>query len=381
MEKSRAGSYQKMIEGYNAFLPATLPLSQQIDLSSIYNLLSEADRSIGLLCGIENSMPNFELIVRRYVEKEALLSSQIEGTQSSLVELLSSEGKHNKTVDVIEVENYFKALNHGIKRLQVDNFPFCLRLAKEIHEILMTGVRGDESANTPGEFRKSQNWIGGSKPSNAMFVPPPPHEVLNLLGNLEKYLHEDDLPPLAKCALIHYQFETIHPFCDGNGRTGRILITLYLVWKGLLKTPILYLSLYFKKNRQSYYDHLTIPRETGNFEKWTEFFLKGIVFTVKQVAETTNKIHEMKQRHLKTIAEQDEKIKNKLPMFEFLLQNPVVAITDVVNGLNLSHPTATTLIERFEKLGILEQISEGNRNKRYIYKEYMNILEEGCENF
>jgi Fic family protein len=378
MNNTRAGSLRKMPEGYSAFMPSTLPLDE-INLGSISRLLSEADRAIGSLRNVEHFVPNVNLLTKRYAEKEALLSSQIEGTQSSLVELLSSAHKTHKSVDVIEVENYFKALNHGITRLTKDDFPFCLRLVKEMHEILMTGVRGGEAGNTPGEFRTSQNWIGGSKPSNAIFVPPPPHEVINLMGNLEKYLHEDDVPPLIKCALIHYQFETIHPFCDGNGRIGRILITLYLIWKEVISTPILYLSLYFKKNRQSYYEYLSIPRQTGNFEKWIEFFLQGVVYTTQQINKTTDSIILLEKEDRKRLI--DVKSKHTDALLLAIQTSPIITLTEAAEMLNVTHETARNLIKSFVDIGILEQISEGNRNKRYIYKGYMDILEEGCENF
>ncbi len=365
-------------ESYSYFLPSEFPL-QDLDLSNIQNTLSEADRYIGQLHGIENNIPHFELIIERYAQKEALLSSQIEGTQSSLVALLSDNDKSSKSMDIREVKNYFNALNHGIKRIKQDNFPLCLRLLKEIHEILMTDVRGGESGNTPGELRKTQNWIGGTRPSNAMFVPPAPEKVSDLMSNLEKYIHEDDIPPLVKCALLHYQFETIHPFCDGNGRTGRILITLYLIYKDIISSPILYLSLFFKIDRQSYYDALTLPRKMGNFESYIGYFLNGIIVTSKQVIETSRKINELQLFNGVKIADMNDD--NAIILSSFIQKNPILQIKDFTANHHISFPTASKLFEKFVKMGILEQISEGQRNKRYKYSEYMKIFEEGTENY
>lgn len=221
-------------------------------------------------------LPNPALFVGMFIQKEALLSSQIEGTQSSLVDILGAEENHQPTADVGEVVNYVKAMHHGLKRLNVDDFPMSLRLLREIHGILMQQLRGGKPNLTPGEFRTMQNWIGGSNPSNVRFVPPPPDVTTELLNAFETYLHaDDDLPPRVRCALIHYQFETIHPFNDGNGRIGRLLIALYLVWQGVLDEPMLYLSAYLKAHQQEYYDRLTQVGTSGNYEAWIRFFLDG----------------------------------------------------------------------------------------------------------
>lgn len=378
MEISRAGKIIKATTGYRSFIPSTLPLREQIDIR-LCPLLSKADQAIGSLRGINHFVPNIDLIVRRYVEKEALLSSQIEGTQSSLIELWSNAEKSNKSVDVVEVENYFKALNHGIKRLKNDDFPFCNRLLREMHKILMTDVRGGEVGKTPGEFRKSQNWIGGTAPNNAYFVPPIPEEVGGLMSNLEKYFYKEDLPILVKCALIHYQFETIHPFNDGNGRIGRILITLYLMWKDVIPSPILYLSLFFKKRRESYYAHLSTPRETGNFEKWVNFFLEGIIYTIGQVNKTTDNIINLQKEDRRKLATIRSKYVEAL--YLAILSTPLISINEIAESLQITHETGRILVRQFEEAGVLEQISEGNRNKRYVYRAYLDILQEGCENF
>ena len=272
-------------------------------------------------------------------------------------------------------------MNYGINKIKEEKFPLCLRLLKEMHSILMNDVRGGEAAKVPGEFRKSQNWIGGSNPENALFVPPPFYDVDDLMGNLEKYFYLKDLPPLIKCAIIHYQFETIHPFCDGNGRLGRMLIILYLICEGLLLSPILYLSLYFKAYRDEYYDNLMVVRNNGGIKKWLRFFLKGIISTAKQVGDTTNRII--------ALGNQDkDKIKNSsknhsaysYQLLDLILKDPIVSIIDVKEGLDVTYPTARIVVKYFEDLRILKQISKGNRNKKYAYSQYIQILDEGCEN-
>lgn len=292
MDKStRIGQYVKgsIVAGehYSAYVPCALPPNPPLDLTEIYPLLDQANAALGRLDGMSMVLPDPALFLYMYIRKEAVLSSQIEGTQSSLSDLLLFENAEAPGVpidDVTEVSCYVAAMNYGLERLK--EFPLSLRLLREIHAKLMANARGGNKQ--PGEFRTSQNWIGGSRPGNARFVPPPPERLMDCLGALEKFLHDDTvkLPVLVKAALAHVQFETIHPFLDGNGRLGRLLITFMLCVEGLLKEPMLYLSLYLKTNRQAYYNHLQSVRETGDWEAWIKFFLQGVVETATQATDT-----------------------------------------------------------------------------------------------
>jgi len=301
----RSGAYINQPTGYRAFIPAPLPPKPALRLESeLQNLLSRADMALARLDGLAEILPNVDLFIAMYVKKEALLSSQIEGTQASLDDLLAYESgdKLGNVNDVTEVVNYVKAMNYGIERLQT--LPMSLRLIKEIHAILLESVRGCE--RSPGEFKQSQNWIGppGCTLNEASFVPPPPHEAVAAMGDLEHYFHgKTTLPMLVDCALIHYQFETIHPFLDGNGRMGRLLTTFFLYWKGVMHKPLLYLSYYFKKNRQEYYDRLNMVRNTGNYEQWVDFFLKGVVDIAGSAMDTARQILELQSRHRRLLWE------------------------------------------------------------------------------
>jgi Fic family protein len=342
-------------------------------------LLSEADRALGGLNMVVSVLPNPDLLVWMFIQKEALLSSQIEGTQSSLVEILSAGEESYPTADVGEVINYIKAMRYGLSRLKVDDFPMSLRLIREIHGVLMQEVRGGAVHLSPGEFRTSQNWIGGSTPENARFVPPPPIEMLAALDSFERYLYaEDDLPPLIRCGLLHYQFETIHPFNDGNGRIGRLLITLFLAWKGILSEPMLYLSAYLKTHQQEYYDRLTQVRIDGNFEAWTRFFLEGVCEVSKMVVDTTRRIQELERTDGDKLVQAGEGT-HGLNLIRALLRQPVVMVKDVTEMVNVSYSKANNLIAVCEELGILRQISKGRRNRRFGYKSYIDILSEGTE--
>jgi Fic family protein len=342
-------------------------------------LLSDADRALGAINTIASILPNPELLVAMFIQKEALLSSQIEGTQSSLVDVLGADEENEPTQDVGEVVNYIHAMRFGLKRIRDDEFPMSLRLFREIHEILLTQVRGGVSVLTPGEFRTKQNWIGGSNINSARFVPPPPHEMQACLDNLEKYLHtEDECPVLVRCALIHYQFETIHPFNDGNGRLGRLLITFYLVWRGLLDEPMLYLSAYLKTHQQEYYDRLQQVRTDGNFEAWVRFFLEGIVTVSKQVVQTTKSIQALQQRDMDRILIEGVGHAG-VSLLRHLMEQPVMKVKDVEKALGVSYSKANNLIAELEKLDILRQISKGKRNRKFSYREYVSILAEGTE--
>lgn len=377
----RSGGYVKQITGYKAFIPSSLPPDPPLKIDGeIQKLLSRADIALARLDGIGHVMPDINLFIAMYVKKEALLSSQIEGTQASLQDLFVYEDGDaiSNVNDVSDVVNYVKALNHGIERL--DDLPMSIRLIREIHEILMEGVRGGE--RKPGEFKKTQNWIGppGCILKDAIFIPPPPHETMEAMGKLEHYIHGSDvLPVLIDSALIHYQFETIHPFLDGNGRLGRLLITFYLYWKKVLNRPLLYISYYFKRNRQEYYDRLQVVRNTGDYEQWIAFFLKGVTETADAAMETAKKILELQRRHRRLLWEKRISSPIAVGLLENLFSKPYVSVRDVAEEFEISFQAASTIISQFEKAGILKETTGRKRDKRYLYREYMDILSEGTQ--
>jgi Fic family protein len=377
---SRSGVFSKNPSGYTAFFPTDLPPEPPITIEGdLQLLLSDADRALGALNVVVTVLPNPDLFIGMFIQKEALLSSQIEGTQSSLVDILGVDEEHAPTADVGEVLNYVKAMRHGLKRLKQDEFPMSLRLIREIHDVLMQQVRGGGSNLTPGEFRTMQNWIGGTSPGNARFVPPPPEAMQEALNAFETFLHaEDALPPLIRCAMVHYQFETIHPFNDGNGRVGRLLITLYLVWKGILDEPMLYLSAYLKAHQQEYYDRLTQVRVDGNFEAWARFFLEGVCEVSRMVLETTKRIQALERADSDRLVAAGEG-SHGITLLRGLLLQPVVVAKDVSRIVGVSYTKANTLIGTCEELEILRQISPGKRNRRFMYQAYVNILAEGTE--
>jgi len=377
---SRSGIFKKTAAGYTSFFPSPLPPDPPIRLEGdLQLLLSEADRALGALNVVVTVLPNPDLLVGMFIQKEALLSSQIEGTQSSLVDVLGADEDHVPTADVGEVINYVKAMRHGLKRLRADDFPMSLRLLREIHEVLMQKVRGGALNLTPGEFRTMQNWIGGTSPANARFVPPPPVEMQEALNRFELYIHdEDSLPPLVRCGLLHYQFETIHPFNDGNGRVGRLLVTLYLVWKGILDEPMLYLSAYLKAHQQEYYDRLTQVRVDGNFEAWTSFFLEGVVEVSRMVLDTTKRIQALERNDGDRLVEAGEGA-HGLKLLRGLMKQPVVMANDVAKIAGVSYTKANEMIATCEQIGLLRQISEGRRNRKFMYQEYVKIVSEGTD--
>lgn len=322
--------------------------------------------------------PNLDHIIAMYIRKEALLSSQIEGTQASLENIFEYENQIpvKNINDVKEVVNYIKALNHGMKRLK--EFPMSIRLLKEIHEILLEDARGKEK--TPGDFRKSQNWIGspGSTLATASFVPPPPKEAVDAMGELELYLHKgSELPLLIDCALMHYQFETIHPFLDGNGRLGRLLITFYLYWKGALQHPLLYLSYYLKLHRQEYYDRLNLVRERGDFEQWIIFFLKGIIWTSESALQTIKNILQLQENHKNRLISKKLSTPYAIALLDYLFERPHLTINDIADRFKLSYQGAKALVDQFVKTEILKEITGKRRDKRYSYWEYLAFLAEG----
>lgn len=378
---NRSGTYVRQAANYQAFIPTPLPPKPPVRIEgALQNLLSRADMALARLDGLAEMLPNVDLFIAMYVRKEALLSSQIEGTQASLDDLFAFERgeKLGNLNDVTEVVNYVKAMNYGIERLQ--SLPMSLRLIKEIHALLLEGVRGSE--RLPGEFKRSQNWIGppGCTLNEATFVPPPPHEALEAMGDLEHYFHDKaKLPVLIDCAIVHYQFETIHPFLDGNGRMGRLLITYYLYWKEVLHKPLLYLSYYFKKNRQEYYDRLNMVRDTGNYEQWIDFFLKGVVDTAGSAMETARKVLELQTYHRRLLWEKKISSPLAVGILEQLFYTPVVSIGPLAKQFDISYQAASTLVSQLEKAGILKETTGRKRDKRFVYSDYLNILDEGTK--
>ena len=379
MDNNRAGISVTQPHNYKAFIPSPLPPKPQLNLDSeTIEILSKADTAIGRLSGISEALPNPDLFVAMYVRKEAVLSSQIEGTESSLEDVLEYESENRpKTLpnDVVEVVNYVKAMSYGLKRIK--ELPLSLRLIKEIHAELMQSVRGGDK--TPGEFRKTQNWVGpkGCTLKNARFVPPPPHEMMQALGELEKYMHSKfSYPLLIECGLIHFQFETIHPFLDGNGRIGRLLITFFLCHKEILKKPLLYLSHYFKQNRSEYYDRLMAVREEGDFEAWIKFFLKGVANVAEEACKTSNKIIDLKKKDKNKIIESYKETSKVVIFHEKLFDRPVVSVNDIAKIMNTTFPTAADICKKLIELDILEEITGKERNKLFAYKKYLDILKQ-----
>lgn len=374
----RAGRYVKQIEGYRAFIPAPLPPDPPLVMDTeLIRLLSEADRSLGRLDGVTSMLPNPDLFVAMYVRHEAVLSSQIEGTQSTLEDVLQFEidvKGHDRPKDVEEVVNYVHAMNYGLERLK--DLPFSLRLIREIHAKLLEGVRGGD--RTPGEFRRSQNWIGheGCTLATASFVPPPVYEMHHALDNLEKFLHEMmSFPVLIHCGLSHAQFETIHPFIDGNGRIGRLLITFLLCQRGVLQRPLLYLSSYLKAHRAEYYDRLMAIRNEGNWEGWLKFFLRG-VYEVSQAATVTARaILSLREEHRQAIAQKMGGSAAGMRLLDFLFEQPLISVRLVEQHLQCSYVTASKLVEQFVELDLLRETTGWQRNRRYRYEPYLALFE------
>jgi Fic family protein len=375
--RSRAGRYIKQIEGYSAFIPVPLPPVPSIQMNDeLTRLLSNADRAIGRLDGVTIILPNPELFVAMYVKQEAVFSSQIEGTQSTLEDVLVYEAgsvKDSGPKDVEEVVNYVRAMNRGLHRLE--HLPLSLRLLREIHAELLKGVRGGD--RTPGEFRRSQNWIGPANCTldDAEFVPPPPHAMKEALDNFEKFLHDrDTMPVLIHCALAHAQFETIHPFLDGNGRVGRLLITFLLCQRQTLNRPLLYLSYYLKAHRTEYYDRLTAIRNQGDWEGWLKFFLRG-VYEVSQASTTTARaILQLRENHRDLIIEKMASSTNGFKLLDHLFEVPIITIRAAEKFMEVSYVTASSIIKQMEELGILKEITGQQRNKVFRYEPYLELF-------
>ncbi|MBI5522898.1 MAG: Fic family protein [Desulfarculus sp.] len=375
-QAGRAGTYIQQSGNYRAFIPRPLPPAPPLVYDDeLLGLLSLADQAVGRLDAASELLPNPDLFVAMYVNKEAVLSSQIEGTQASLNDVLEVQAgvvRKERAGDVGEVVNYVKAMNHGLARL--DSLPLSLRLIREIHADLLKNVRG--SRRDPGEFRRTKNWIGpsGTSLSQALFVPPPQHEVPKAMGDLENYLHLPAPPPplLVKAGLAHAQFETIHPFLDGNGRLGRLLITFLLCQWGLLKKPLLYLSLYLKKHRQEYYERLQSVRDLGDWEGWLKFFLRGVAEVAGQASATASAIQRLRNEHLKLM----DAIPQGMRLLELMFKMTFITVTLAGNSLGVSYPTARKVIQKFVALGLLQEITSGQRNRVYSYASYLALFQD-----
>ncbi len=370
-------------ESVQAFVPNPLPPDPPIRLTDReHDLIERANRALGRLDGVTTLLPDISLFLYFYVRKEAVLSSQIEGTQSSFSDLLLHEEALVPGVpldDVQEVSHYVAALNHGLKRLREDKFPLSLRLIREMHKVLLVQERGSDK--TPGQFRHTQNWLGGTRPGNARFVPPPPDRISDCMGNLEKFLHDQPqrTPVLIKAALAHVQFETIHPFLDGNGRLGRLLITLILCAEGALVEPLLYISLFFKQHRPEYYDRLDAVRLKGDWVGWLRFFLEGVEKTAQQAADTAARILALFDQDRHKIGNLGRKASSARQVLELLHLHPMTTIPNASRQLGLTPPTIRGAIESLETLGIVREITGKQRDRIYVYDRYLQILDEGTE--
>jgi Fic family protein len=382
--RSRIGSYvttNVVGETVKAYIPVPLPPNPPVDLRQLHGRIDHADRAVGRLDGLSSLIPDANLLLYAYVRKEAVLSSQIEGTQSSLSELLLFENDAAPGVpidDVEEVSNYVAAMQHGLRRLR-KGFPLSLRRIREMHAILLRGGRG--SNKTPGEFRRSQNWIGGTRPGNAAFVPPPPNRLMECLDPFEKFLHDDNesLPLLVKLGLIHVQFETIHPFLDGNGRLGRLLITLLLCEKKALREPLLYLSLFFKTHREHYYALLQRVRTEGAWEDWLAFFLEGIESTAGEVARAVKRSLALFAADRKRIGTLGRASFSALRVQEYMQKRPIANIGAISKTLSLSVPTVTAALQHLSELGITKEMTGGRRNRVFSYTKYLAMVAAGTK--
>jgi len=380
MNRGLIGHYEESIvagEKVRAFVPDPLPPKEEILFDAKrQQLLERATMALGRLDSITLLLPDPDIFLYSYVRQEAVLSSQIEGTQSSLSDLLLYEVDEAPGVpfdDVVEVSQYVGALDHGLKRLS-GGFPLCNRLLREMHEVLLSHGRG--SSKEPGEFRRSQNWIGGTRPGNAHFVPPPPHRVEECMGALEKFLHDEEqpYPTLIKAALAHVQFETIHPFLDGNGRLGRLLISFILHHDGLLSKPLLYLSLYFKEHRAYYYELLNRVREEGDWEAWIDFFLEGVEKTaLDAVTKAQLLVQTMREDEL-TVSQTGRGANSMLRCLQALSHRPINSIKGIAQSTNLSYPSVSKAIEKLEELGIVREITGKERNRVYAYERFLRVL-------
>ncbi len=386
MQRKETGKYYVTSvagEQVRAFVPAPLPPKPALEPHGpLQQTLESAVLALGRLDSVATLLPDESLFLYAYVRKEAVLSSQIEGTQSSLSDLFLYELEEAPGVpvdDVREVSNYVAALNHGLQRLRED-FPLSNRLIREIHGVLLSDGRGSEK--TPGEFRRSQNWIGGTRPGNAVFVPPPHTAVPDCMTELERFLHSEDdgLPVLLRAGIAHVQFETIHPFLDGNGRVGRLLITLMLCHADMLRQPLLYLSLYFKQNRSTYYDMLSHVRRTGDWETWLVFFLEGVKLTAEGAVSTAERLSRMLQNdQSKVLATGGRRTGSALRVHDALKAQPILSLPAVCRHTHLSFATASAAMKVLANNGIAQEITGKRRNRLFVYDQYLSILNEGTE--
>ena len=380
-QSTRLGRYVETPAGgeiVRAFVPPPLPPRPEIDLLPLLDRLSAAERALGRLDGAAVLLPRQELFLYMYVRKEAVLSSQIEGTQSTLADLLrfETEAQSGQPIDDIrEVSNYVDAMMYGLVRLK--ELPLSLRLIRELHARLLQSGRGEKK--DPGEFRRSQNWIGGTRPGNALFVPPPVSELDACLDAFERFIHETEsrLPPLIKAGLLHVQFETIHPFLDGNGRVGRLLVTLFLCANGVLRNPLLYLSLYLKTRRADYYRLLQEVRENGAWQAWLEFFLDGVAETANQAFDAAVRIGDLFTKDRERIATESERAGSALRIHDLLQQHPFATATDLVARTGLTAPTVNAALADLEHLGVVAEITGRRRGRVFSYGAYLDILGEG----
>lgn len=373
MKDFKSGTY--INEGlYKSFHPNKINRVWHFDDMSLITLLSKADRMLGRLDMYSNHIPNIDLFIEMHILKEATQSTRIEGTQTNMEEALmdKEDVPLDKRDDWAEVQNYIKAMNTAMELL--GRLPLSCRLLRNVHKILMQGVRGEHKQ--PGEFRTSQNWIGGNNINDAIFVPPIWTEVAELMSDIEKFIHEpvSPLPDLIKIAIIHYQFETIHPFNDGNGRVGRLLVTLYLVSVGLLKRPVLYLSDFLENNRNTYYSKIMRVRTENDIEGWVEFFLSGIISTAEKSVSTFDKILQLEKSYEISIQQMKGRSAKALKLLNELYKNPIIDANGVVSALAITPASAYTLLSEMERCGILKEITGGKRGKRYILYEYINLF-------
>ena len=378
MKRSLQGKYiviSTVGETVRAFVPNSLPPDPPLEISPVLQKkLDEAVHSLGRLDGMAGNLPDINLFLYMFVRKEAVLSSKIEGTQSSLSDLLLFEANEHPGVplnDVREVSNYVEALDYGLERMQ-NGFPLSLRLLREIHGKLL--VQGRGSAKTPGEFRHSQNWIGGTRPGNAAYVPPPAELAIDCMNALELFLHDENVPLLIKAALSHVQLETIHPFLDGNGRVGRLMITLLLCHGGLLKHPLLYLSYYFKTHRQFYYELLNDVRISGEWERWLDFFAEAVIETAKQSISIIKEIEKLIGSHRLLIRKLGKPSSSAEEVFQVFLKRPISGVASVKENTGLTDATINSSLRKLTSAGILEEISGKKRNRLFCYSGYLKIL-------
>lgn len=384
MKRTRTGSYETTSVGgekVKAFVPAPLPPVPPLDLdASARAALDGALLALGRLDGVSSALPDTHLLLYTYVRKEAVLSSQIEGTQSTLTDLLLFELKASPGVpldDVVEVSNYVRALEHGMKRIR-DGFPFSSRLIREVHEILLSRGRG--AGKSPGEFRRSQNWIGGTRPGNARFVPPPPHQVPATMSDLEKFLHDPEAPPaLLRAALWHVQFETIHPFLDGNGRVGRLMVTLLLCAEGVLSEPMLYLSLFLKQHRARYYDLLDAVRRDGDWEAWVAFFCEGVQSVADGAVTTARRLLDVAEKDRDRLLRLGRKAGSAAAVQTAFLRMPVCTIARLAKWTGLTLPTIAKALDVLAEQKVVSETTGKKRNRVYRYDRYLEILNEGTE--